>query len=376
MSQHAIVTGEAPAVANAFSRLPTPAELRAEVPLRAATGMRIAGQRQAVRDILAGRDDRLLVICGPCSIHDVGAAYEYAQRLAELTADLRDVIYPVMRVYVEKPRTTVGWKGLLHDPGLDGSGDLARGLTASRTLMRDIADTGLAVATELLSPAAVDYLSDTLAWAAVGARTTESQTHRERMSSLDVPVGFKNATSGAIGPACDAIAAAAAPQRYFGQDADGRPAVIESPGNPDGHLILRGGTAGPNYGAADVAAAVDALARAGQNTRLVVDCSHANSAKTAARQPAVLADLVGRRVAGERAIAGVMLESHLVHGKQALGDTRGDTQGDTLCYGQSVTDDCLGFDATAQALCEAARALRQSGVSLPASSVKSPLASS
>ncbi|MBH02563.1 MAG: 3-deoxy-7-phosphoheptulonate synthase [Xanthomonadales bacterium] len=373
MARSAIAPAEAmPEQPVRATPLPTPAVLRDEVPVSPLTAQRIAAQRETIREILAGRDDRLLVICGPCSIHDPEAARDYAARLAALAGEVGDQLYLVMRVYVEKPRTTVGWKGLLHDPDMDTSGDLAKGLSLSRELMRDIADMGLPVATELLSPAATSYLADTLAWAAIGARTTESQTHRERMSDLALPVGFKNATSGDIQPACDAMAAASAPQCYLGQDSAGAPAMIRSMGNPDTHLILRGGTHGPNCGREHVADALARLAAAGHTERLIVDCSHANSAKIAARQPAVLADLVARRCAGEAGIAGVMLESHLVHGKQSIGGA--------MTYGQSVTDDCLGFAATADALREAAAGLRAqpagvSSMSSPASASR-PRASS
>lgn len=373
MARSAIVPAEA-ATAEPVrtTALPTPAALRAELPVSPLTAQRIAAQRETIRQILTGHDDRLLVICGPCSIHDPEAARDYAARLAALAAEVGDTLYLVMRVYVEKPRTTVGWKGLLHDPDMNEHGDLAKGLSLSRELMRDIADMGLPVATELLSPAATEYLADTLAWAAIGARTTESQTHRERMSDLDLPVGFKNATSGDIQPACDAMAAASAPQCYLGQDRTGAPAMIRSAGNPDTHLILRGGTHGPNCDREHVTDALARLAAAGWPERLIVDCSHANSAKTASRQPAVLADLVARRCAGEAGIAGVMLESHLVHGKQSIGGA--------MTYGQSVTDDCLGFAATADALREAAASLRtqSAGVSSVSSgaSASRPRASS
>lgn len=334
-------------VPSGVERLPGPAELAATWPLGPVTRARISAQRQAVRDILTGRDDRLMVIVGPCSLHDPRAAVDYGRRLAGLAGELEDELLVVMRAYVEKPRSTIGWKGLLHDPHLDGRCDLAAGLSISRSLLIELAGLGLPLASELLTPMAVDYLADTLAWAAIGARTTESQTHRERMSGLDLPVGFKNGTDGTIGAACDAMAAASSAQSYFGLDADGTPAAITTAGNPDTHLILRGGRTGPNYDSTAVARAAQTLQTAGQNPRLIVDCSHGNSDKKAARQPAVLADLVARRRAGERAIAGVMLESNLVDGKQSLG------AGEPV-YGQSVTDDCLGWAATETALREAA----------------------
>ncbi|RJS94086.1 3-deoxy-7-phosphoheptulonate synthase [Salinisphaera sp. Q1T1-3] len=330
--------------------LPSPAALAERLPIGAMTRARIAAQREAIRAVLRGDDPRLMVVVGPCSVHDPQAALDYGRRLARLADELSDELLIVMRVYVEKPRTTIGWKGLLHDPDLDGVNDLARGLAVSRELLIELADLGLPIATELLTPIAADYLEDTLAWAAIGARTTESQTHRERMSGLDLAVGFKNGTEGEIGSACDAMAAAASPQCYFGIDATtGAPAAVATPGNPDTHLILRGGRSGPNYDAGAVAAAVERLTIAGQNPRVVVDCSHGNSGKQAARQPAVLADLVARRQSGESGVVGVMLESNLAAGKQSLGGE--------LAYGQSVTDDCLGWDDTEATLRETAAAL-------------------
>lgn len=334
-------------------RLPTPAELSAELSLSPETAARVHRQRDAVRAVLEGRDDRLLVVAGPCSLHDPEAALDYGRRLAALADELGDELLIVMRAYIEKPRTTVGWKGLVHDPDLDGRNDLARGLTVSRRLLIDLADLGLGLATELLTPQVADYMADTLAWAAIGARTTESQTHRERMSGLGLPVGFKNGTDGEIQAACDAMAAASQGQSYFGHDAQGQPALVTTGGNPDTHLILRGGRAGTNYDAAAVARASEGLATAGQNPRVMVDCSHGNSHKKAANQPAVLAELAARRAAGETAIAGVMLESNLVHGKQSLGGP--------LAHGVSITDDCLGWPATAAALRDAAATLAAGG---------------
>ncbi|MGB7755868.1 MAG: 3-deoxy-7-phosphoheptulonate synthase [Salinisphaera sp.] len=323
-------------------RVATPAELVERLPVEPMLAARIAHQRASIRDILAGRDDRLLIIAGPCSLHDRASALDYGARLAELAEECADDAVLVMRAYVEKPRTTVGWKGLLHDPHLDGRNDIGAGLATSRGLLIELAELGLPIATELLTPIAADYLSDVLSWAAIGARTTESQTHRERASALDLPVGFKNGTDGSIGTAIDAIAAASHPQHYLGTDRDGRPAAIATPGNPDAHLILRGGRSGANHDAESVARASQALAAVGCPERLIVDCSHANSGKVAARQAEVMAELGARRRAGEQEVAGVMIESHLEHGKQALG-------GD-LAYGVSVTDECLGWNATVEAV--------------------------
>ncbi|WP_373182153.1 3-deoxy-7-phosphoheptulonate synthase [Halomonas campaniensis] len=331
--------------------LPTPGELRRALPLEEGTARQVEGQRQAIRDILAGRDDRLLVVVGPCSIHDPEAALEYARRLAELAPRVSDRMLPVMRVYVEKPRTTVGWKGLAYDPGLDGSGDMARGLEVSRRLMRDVAALGLPVATELLQPMLAPYLEDLLAWVAIGARTTESQLHRELASGLDAVVGFKNATGGDIGVALDAMRAAAHPHQHFGLDATGRPVVQHTPGNAHTHLVLRGGHGEPNYQAVHVQAARRALEEAGLTPRLMVDCSHANARKDHRRQSEVLLDVLAQRLAGEGALAGLMIESHLHEGRQPLEPGR-------LRHGVSVTDACIGWETTEHLLLSAAERLR------------------
>ncbi|HAV89089.1 MAG TPA: 3-deoxy-7-phosphoheptulonate synthase, partial [Pseudomonas sp.] len=260
--------------------------------------------RNAIRAVLDGRDPRLLVVVGPCSLHDPVAALEYAERLAALAPELSDQLLLVMRAYVEKPRTTIGWKGLLYDPHLDGRGDMAEGLRLSRRLMLDIFEAGLPLATELLQPMAASYFDDLLGWAAIGARTSESQIHRELVSGLDLPVGFKNGTDGSLTIACDAMRSAAHPHRHFGIDALGHPALLETHGNPDTHLVLRGGHRGPNHDAASVAQARAALAKQGIAARLVVDCSHANSGKDPLRQPAVLAEVIEQRLAGDVSLRG------------------------------------------------------------------------
>ncbi|HAI33573.1 MAG TPA: 3-deoxy-7-phosphoheptulonate synthase [Alcanivorax sp.] len=319
-------------------RLPNARQLRQTLPVDAALGTRIAAQRQAVRDILNGEDDRLLIVTGPCSLHDPEAALEYGRRLAALADRVSDRALLVMRAYVEKPRTTVGWKGLLYDPHLDGRQDLAEGLRVCRELLRDLAGLGLPLASELLSPVAASYLEDLLSWAAIGARTTESQIHRELVSGLSLPVGFKNGTDGGIAVARDAMQAAAHPHAHLGVDDEGHPALLETAGNPDTHLVLRGGRGGPNYHAEQIQAAREQLAQAGLNPRLMVDCSHANSGKDPRRQPLVARDLIQQRRDGERAIAGVMLESHLHDGSQPLAHP--------LRYGVSITDACLGWGQT------------------------------
>ncbi|MFQ3786607.1 3-deoxy-7-phosphoheptulonate synthase [Halomonas sp. A29] len=346
---HADLSVDAPS--RASMTLPTPGELRSRLPVAPRVAERLSAQRRAIHDILCGRDDRMLVVVGPCSIHDPMAALEYAHRLAELAHKVDDRLLPVMRVYVEKPRTTVGWKGLAYDPDLDGSGDMARGLHLSRHLMHEVAALGLPVATEVLQPMLAAYLDDLLAWVAIGARTTESQLHRELASGLEAAVGFKNATSGEVGVAVDAIHAAAHPHRHFGLDEQGRPALRETSGNVHAHMVLRGGHHGPNYDSGSVRAAREALENAELPARLMVDCSHANARKDHRRQAEVLRDVVAQRAAGETSLMGLMLESHLEEGKQPL------TPG-ALRYGVSVTDPCLGWQATEALLLEAAERLR------------------
>ena len=323
--------------------LPSPTVLRERLPVDARLAAQIQAHRQTVRDILNGTDDRLLVITGPCSLHDPKVALEYGHRLSELSRQLDDKVFLVMRAYVEKPRTTVGWKGMLYDPHLDGSNDIGTGLNVSRHLLLDLARLGLPLATELLHPMAADYLGDLLSWAAIGARTTESQIHREMVSGLPMPVGFKNGTDGSIDVASDAMGAAEHPHTHLGTDDNGHSALLQTAGNPDTHLVLRGGHQGPNYDADSIRTAVDALQAKGRNPRLIVDCSHGNSGKDPLKQPEVLNDLLEQRRKGEKHIAGVMLESHLQDGKQPLQKP--------LQYGLSITDGCLGWDRTEQLLC-------------------------
>lgn len=328
-------------------RLPSPHLLKQQLPLSGELARQVSQHRNAIRAILEGRDPRLLVIVGPCSIHDPRSALEYADRLANLAREVDDTLLLVMRAYVEKPRTTVGWKGLAYDPHLDGSDDMHAGLRLSRELMLGMLERGLPIATELLQPMAAGYFDDLLSWAAIGARTTESQIHRELVSGLGLPVGFKNGTDGGIGIACDAMRSAAHVHRYFGMDAQGYPAIIETLGNPDTHLVLRGGHSGPNYSATHNAQNRQGLAKAGLAQRLVVDCSHANSGKDPARQPAVFEDVLQQRLDGDRSLVGVMLEGHLFDGCQPLGKG-------PLSYGVSITDGCLGWSATEQLLRNAA----------------------
>ncbi|MGO2131300.1 MAG: 3-deoxy-7-phosphoheptulonate synthase [Halomonas sp.] len=331
--------------------LPAPAQLHQRLPVSGTLADQLVSQRQAIRDILAGHDDRLLVVVGPCSIHDPTSALEYAQRLAELSGKISDRILPVMRVYVEKPRTTVGWKGLAYDPALDGSGDLARGIELSRRLMRDVAMLGLPVATELLQPMLAPYLDDLLSWVAIGARTTESQPHREMASDLAAVVGFKNATSGDLQVAVDAMQAAAHPHQHIALGYEGLPEVRQTRGNAYTHVVLRGGHDEPNYQAHWVSAARKVLLDAGQNPRLMVDCSHANARKDHRRQSEVMLDVLAQREAGNADLVGLMLESHLNEGKQPLVPGQ-------LRHGVSVTDACIGWETTEHLLLSAAERLR------------------
>lgn len=330
--------------------LPSPTDLRQRLPLSAALASQVQAQREAIRAVLDGSDPRLLVVVGPCSLHDPISALEYADRLAALAPEVSDQLLLVMRAYVEKPRTTIGWKGLVYDPQLDGSGDMAGGLELSRRLMLAMLERGLPVATELLQPLVAGYFDDLLGWAAIGARTSESQVHRELVSGLDVPVGFKNGTDGSLSIACDAMRSAAHPHQHFGVDGLGRPALVETDGNPDTHLVLRGGHGGPNHDAASVAVARASLEKQGIAARIMVDCSHANSSKDPLRQPTVLRDVLDQRLAGDASLRGVMLESHLFDGCQALSAE--------LRYGVSITDGCLGWSGTEAMLREAVERLR------------------
>ncbi|MFZ5459978.1 3-deoxy-7-phosphoheptulonate synthase [Stutzerimonas stutzeri] len=350
LAKQPAATAEASVARRSAQPLPSPAVLRQRLPLNDALAARIRNDRDAIRAVLDGHDPRLLVVVGPCSLHDPVAALEYAERLAALVHEVSDQLLLVMRTYVEKPRTTVGWKGLVYDPHLDGSGNMAEGLHLSRRLMLDILETGLPIASELLQPLAAGYFDDLLGWAAIGARTSESQIHRELVSGLDLPVGFKNGTDGSLGIACDAMRSAEHPHQHFGIDELGHPALLQTHGNPDTHLVLRGGHGAPNYDAASVAAACAALAQQGIAPRIMVDCSHANSGKNPLRQPAVLESVITQRLAGDASLRGVMLESHLFDGCQPLSGE--------LRYGVSITDGCLGWSGTEQLLREAAERLR------------------
>ncbi|WP_067437670.1 3-deoxy-7-phosphoheptulonate synthase [Nocardioides jensenii] len=329
-----------------FEALPTPREIADAIPLTAQRADVVARGREEIRAILDGVDDRLLVVVGPCSIHDTEAGLEYAARLAEQAELHRDRLLIVMRTYFEKPRTTVGWKGLVNDPHLDGSHDIATGLSSARQFLADVTDLGLPTATEFLEPISPQYLSDLISWGAIGARTTESQIHRQLVSGLSMPVGFKNGTDGGLQVALDACAASGVPQSFLGIDQQGRASLVATDGNPDAHLILRGGADGPNYSADHVAAASARLAETGLNPRLIVDASHGNSGKSHVRQAEVAGELAAQVAAGSP-IAGVMLESFLVEGAQKLDVAAGPGH---LVHGQSVTDACLGWGTTVDVL--------------------------
>ena len=335
-----------------YSPLPTPTEILDELPLGEAREALVARSRAEIADVLAGRDDRLMVVVGPCSVHDTEAALDYAARLAALAEETAEDLLIVMRVYFEKPRTTVGWKGLINDPALDGSYDIPRGLRTARTLLLDVLELGLPVGTEFLEPTSPQYIADAVSWGAIGARTTESQVHRQLVSGLSMPVGFKNGTDGEVQVAVDGCRSSAARHVFFGTDPDGRAAVVETAGNTDCHVILRGGTAGPNHDADSVASAVAAAGKVGLPGLVMVDASHANSGKSHERQAEVVAELAERIGAGEQGISGLMIESFLEPGAQSV-------DADELVYGQSVTDACIGWDTTAESLRALATAVRR-----------------
>ena len=308
--------------------------------------------RSEIHAILDGEDDRLLVVVGPCSVHDVNATLDYAQRLAEQASRLRENLRIAMRVYFEKPRTTTGWKGLINDPHLDGSGDVNTGLHMARGLLLDVLALGLAVGCEFLDPITPQYISDAVCWGAIGARTTESQIHRQLGSGLSMPVGFKNRTDGNVQVAVDAVRAAAVSHTFAGIDDSGTPAILYTRGNNDCHIILRGGRGTPNYGPEDVSNAIMLLRAAGLPERVVIDVSHDNSGKDAARQPPVAAEVAAQIADGGDAIVGVMLESFLEAGRQDLDSP------ETLTYGQSITDACIDWETTVEVLDGLAAAVR------------------
>jgi 3-deoxy-7-phosphoheptulonate synthase len=329
-----------------------PAILLEELPLSDAAAITVSRGREEVARILRGEDDRLVVIVGPCSIHDPGAAVDYAQRLRRLAEELAGDLRIVMRVYFEKPRTTVGWKGLINDPNLDGSFAINEGLRVGRRLLLDLAELGLPAGCEFLDPITPQFTSDLVTWGAIGARTTESQVHRELASACSMPVGFKNGTDGGVQIAIDAVRAAAHPHRFIGVTEQGLAGIVSTAGNPDCHVILRGGAAGPNYDAISVRKTLSALGDAGLPPRVMIDASHGNSEKDHRRQPIVVREVAAQIAQGEAGLIGMMMESFLIDGRQELSDpTR-------LVYGQSITDACMGWDASVPVLQELAAAVR------------------
>jgi 3-deoxy-7-phosphoheptulonate synthase len=333
--------------------LVAPRRLLDQLPLSDERAQVVLRGRAETHAILDGEDDRLLVIVGPCSVHDVDATLDYASRLSELAERLAADLCVAMRVYFEKPRTTTGWKGLINDPHLDGSGDVNTGLRMARGVLLDVLARGLPVGCEFLDPITPQYVSDTVSWGAIGARTTESQIHRQLGSGLSMPVGFKNRTDGNVQVAVDAVRAAAVSHAFAGIDLDGTPAILYTRGNRDCHIILRGGRQAPNYGAEAVAHALELLRTASLPERVMIDVSHDNSGKDPERQPAVAADVGAQLAAGNRAIVGLMLESFLVGGQQEL------RAGGWLTYGQSVTDGCLDWSTTVDVLDGLAAAVRK-----------------
>lgn len=325
----------------------TPEALKKEMPLSDKAAATVDQGRQAIYDIMDGKDHRLFVVVGPCSIHDVKAAHEYAERLKALADEVSDTLLIVMRVYFEKPRTTVGWKGLINDPHLDDTFDIEQGLHIGRRLLLDIAEMGLPTATEALDPISPQYLQDTISWSAIGARTTESQTHREMSSGLSMAIGFKNGTDGSLDVAVNAMKSVSHPHSFLGINQEGQVSIIRTSGNAYGHVVLRGGGGKPNYDSVSVALCEKALDKAGLRSSIMVDCSHANSNKDPGLQPLVMQDIAHQILEGNQSIQGLMVESHLNWGNQPIPDNL-----DELQYGVSVTDACIDWDTTEKAIRE------------------------
>ncbi|MAF83681.1 MAG: 3-deoxy-7-phosphoheptulonate synthase [Chromatiales bacterium] len=334
--------------------LPTPAEIMAELPMSAAAEETVIKSRAVLHDILDGKDKRLFAVVGPCSIHNIDAALEYADRLQKLAAEVADTLFVLMRVYFEKPRTTVGWKGLINDPDMDDSFHIDKGIRLARKLLLNLGERGLPAATEALDPIMPQYMGELITWTAIGARTTESQTHREMSSGLSTPVGFKNGTDGSLQVAIDALQSASQPHHFLGINQEGRTAIFQTRGNAYGHVVLRGGGGQSNYDSQSVETAVSVLREAGLPDRIVIDCSHANSNKDPEVQPVVARNCIVQVVSGNQSIAGLMLESNLHAGNQKITANLAD-----LKYGVSVTDGCMDWETTEAALLEAAEALRQ-----------------
>ncbi len=341
---------------SSLTPLIAPADLKQVLPLSEKAAAFVANSRQQIKDILWSRDPRMMVVVGPCSIHDPKAAIEYAEHLAKLNAEVKDQLLLVMRVYFEKPRTTIGWKGLINDPDLNGTHQISKGLGIARRLLLDITAMGLPVATEMLDPITPQYMADTISWGAIGARTTESQTHREMSSGLSFPVGFKNGTDGNLQIAIDAMGAACHPHNFIGVNREGRISIVRTTGNPDVHIVLRGGNDQPNYQATDIAHTLDKLNNAGIKTSIMVDCSHANSCKDHTRQESVLTDVMDQVAGGNDNIGSVMIESFLEEGNQKLNEKI-----ESLTYGVSITDKCVNWQTTERMLRHAHARLKECG---------------
>lgn len=357
LDEHAVVPETVDVNIRQLDPIPAPRYFIKELPLTDAMRDLVLDSRSQIRDVLHGRDDRLLAIVGPCSIHDPKAAHDYATRLAELNRELGDRLLIVMRVYFEKPRSTVGWKGLINDPDIDGSHNIQKGLLLARKTLLDVLGAGLAAATEFLEPTSPQYISDAVSWGAIGARNTESQVHRQLASGLSMPIGFKNATDGSVKAAVNGCFAAAQQHTFFGIDHMGRACAVETIGNPDCHVVLRGSSSGPNYDADSVAQAMEAVraqmpADSAVAHGLIIDCSHGNSGKDDVRQAHVVREIAERVAQGEPGITGIMMESFLEGGNQPAAPLN------QLVYGKSITDKCLSWPVTEQLLHELAEAVR------------------
>jgi 3-deoxy-7-phosphoheptulonate synthase len=333
-----------------------PTDLRQVFPMTAGGSEFITASREQIKKILKGRDSRLMVVVGPCSIHDIRGATEYAERLAKLAAELSDQLFIIMRVYFEKPRTTVGWKGIINDPDMDGSHQISKGLGIARSLLCTMTDLKLPVANEMLDPITPEYLADLISWGAIGARTTESQTHRELASGLSFPIGFKNGTDGNLQIAIDAMIAALHSHSFLGVNREGLTSIVQTTGNPDVHIVLRGSGKKPNYYPEDIARTEEMLDKAGIFPTIMVDCSHGNSEKNHEKQPQVLENVISQIEAGNRSISGVMIESYLEAGNQPS-----PKDGSPLRYGVSITDKCIDWATTERCLREAHARLKKCG---------------
>lgn len=339
---------------SSFAAMPTPEELHRDLPISEKAAEVVDAGREALKRILDRKDERLIVVVGPCSIHDPVAGLDYARRLKALQEEVKDELLLVMRVYFEKPRTTTGWKGFINDPAMNDSFQVDVGMRKARQFLLDVCELGLPTATEALDPISPQYLGDLITWTAIGARTTESQTHREMSSGLSTPVGFKNGTDGDISIAINAILSASHPHAFLGLNGQGKVSIVRTRGNQYGHVVLRGGDGRPNYDTVSVNIAEQALKKAGLPANIIVDCSHANSYKKPELQPLVMADVINQVLNGNRALLGVMIESNIVAGNQKIPEDLSQ-----LKYGCSVTDACIDWDSTASMLREAANRLRR-----------------